>query len=89
MFNKRFLMWTLWPSFLVAGLANGFLFTLLNPLELTVFGHPFRGDPMQAYTVGFFMLWCFMALSSGLSLAIQPDFFKRLEQEKKINLTDG
>ena len=34
----RLLIWILWPSFLVAGMAEGLLFTIIHPQDLLFFG---------------------------------------------------
>ena len=32
------IMWVLWPSFVVAGVAEGIFFTVIDPQELYLFG---------------------------------------------------
>jgi hypothetical protein len=65
----RLAMTTLWPSFLVAILAEGFFFSLFDPLELLHLG----GDTgihlpaIAVYTIGFFFFWGFCALASMLT----------------------
>lgn len=86
---KQVLMWTLWPSFLVAGIAEGILFSLIDPAEVTVFGELFHGSAMAVYTAGFFVLWALMALSSFLSLAIQPHFFERQRENQATRLSNN
>jgi len=34
------IIWVLWPSFLVAGIAEGLFFTVIDPQELYLFGEP-------------------------------------------------
>ena len=34
----RLWMWILWPSFLVAGIAEGLLFTVIHPEDILLFG---------------------------------------------------
>ena len=34
------LIWILWPSFVVAGIAEAVFFTLIDPQELYLFGEP-------------------------------------------------
>lgn len=57
-------IWILWPSFVVGGIANGLLFTVVDPadLELTRFA---------AYTAGFFALWAVGAASSAFTCFLQ------------------
>jgi len=54
----------LWPSFLVAGAATGVFFTVVDPVELVLFGRPFELGRMAAYTIGFFGFWLLGAASS-------------------------
>ena len=68
----RLLIWILWPSFLVAGLAEGLFFTLVQPEEILFFGvHPDLSDE-GIYTLGFFVFWIFCALSSALTAYVLP-----------------
>lgn len=64
-------MWILWPSFIAAGMGVGILFSLIDPSELIVFGHPLHVDMLAAYSLGFFMLWAICAASSALSCFLQ------------------
>ena len=68
----RLFIWILWPSFLVSGLAEGLLFSMIHPDDLLFFGyHPDISDE-GIYTIGFFMIWMFCALSSALTAYILP-----------------
>lgn len=62
------LMQILWPSFLMAALGTGLLFSMVDPDELIVFGFSLAGQRMAAYTCGFFMLWALGALAAGTTL---------------------
>lgn len=77
----RILMWILWPSFLVAGLAEGVLFTVLSPTDLSFFGHPIQASDHAIYTASFFILWLMCALSSALSIFILPGSLADLEEK--------
>ena len=68
----RLLIWILWPSFLVAGMAEGLLFTVVHPQELLFFGHHPGSTDEGIYTIGFFMIWTFCAVSSALTAYILP-----------------
>jgi hypothetical protein len=61
----------LWPSFLVAIVAEGVFFTLVDPAELSVFGEPPAIGRMGVYTVGFFGFWLITAASSALTCFFQ------------------
>lgn len=67
----RRLMWILWPSFLVGGVAEGVFFTLIDPQELYLFGEPVRWSATAVYSVGFFMFWGIAAASSALTAFLQ------------------
>ena len=61
------LMWVLWPSFLAAGMGVGIIFTLIDPTELIVLGHPMHLSRTATYTLGFFILWAICSVASALS----------------------
>jgi len=68
----RWLMWVLWPAFLVAGCATALVFSLVDPADLRFFGHQVEASREAVYTVGFLLAWLFCALSSGLTLYTMP-----------------
>ncbi len=68
----RILLWILCPSFLVSGLAEGFLFSFVQPEDLVFFGHHPDISDEGIYTLGFFAIWIFCALSSALTTYILP-----------------
>ena len=68
----RLLIWIMWPSFLVAGLAEGLLFSVVHPSELIFFGHQPDISDEGIYTLGFFAIWMFCAFSSALTAYILP-----------------
>jgi hypothetical protein len=57
----------LWPSFLVAGVAEGLFFTLFDPMDLPLHGNPMELSRTAIYTLGFFLFWLFTAASSALT----------------------
>lgn len=63
----RLVMSVLWPSFLVAILAEGFFFSLFDPNELSLFGGQIEVAPSAVYTAGFFFFWLFCSLASMLT----------------------
>ena len=64
----RLVMSILWPSFLVAILAEGCFFSLFDPRELfTHLGGQTELPPIAGYTIGFFFFWVFCALASMLT----------------------
>ena len=54
----------LWPSFLVAGIAEGIFFTLIDPRELYLLGEPVNFSSLATYSIGFFCFWAVCAVSS-------------------------
>ena len=52
----RLAMLILWPSFLVAIMAEGFFFSLFDPVDLLLVGGHVDLPPIAAYTIGFFFL---------------------------------
>jgi hypothetical protein len=51
------LIQVLWPSFLVAGIAEIVFFTVIAPQELYLFGQPVYFSPIATYSIGFFGFW--------------------------------
>ncbi|RZT41887.1 hypothetical protein [Cupriavidus agavae] len=68
----RWLMWVLWPAFLMAGAATAVVFSVVDPGDISFFGHPVEAPRQAIYTVGFLLAWLFCALSSGLTLYTMP-----------------
>lgn len=66
----------LWPSFLVAGIAEIVFFTVVNPQELYLLGEPVKYSPIATYSIGFFAFWMLCAASSLMTL-----FFQRTSDE--------
>ena len=73
---KRQLMWILWPAFLVAGMADGLVFSLFDPQDLHVFGEPVNLGRTAVYSIGFFLFWAFAAASSALTCLLQRSPFE-------------
>jgi len=70
--KHHLLIWILWPSFLIAGMAEGLLFTVVHPQDLLFFGHHPSISDEGIYTISFFVIWTFCAISSALTAYIQP-----------------
>ena len=68
----RLFIWIMWPSFLVAGMAEGLLFSMVHPSELMFFGHHPDISDEGIYTIGFFIIWIFCSFSSALTAYILP-----------------
>jgi hypothetical protein len=69
--TTQYIVAVLWPSFLIAGLANTLFFILFDPLELAR-GLGIEGvTRIGAYSVGFFSFWLMTCLSSALTQYFQ------------------
>ena len=69
--QTRTLIWILWPSFIVAGIAEGLFFTAFDPLDMLFFGDPIAWSRQAVYTVGFFVFWAICAASSAATCFLQ------------------
>jgi hypothetical protein len=74
-------MWVLWPSFLVAGIAEALFFTVVHPEDLIFFDQPVAASAEAIYTVGFFLFWLLCALSSALTIYILPGSICELNEK--------
>ncbi|MBN8284636.1 hypothetical protein [Zoogloea sp.] len=77
------LIQVLWPSFLVAGVAEIVFFTVIAPQELYLFGQPVYFSPIATYSIGFFGFWLVCAGSSLMTL-----FFQRTSAEINQSASD-
>jgi len=68
----RWLMWVLWPAFLMGGAATAVVFSVVDPGDLSFFGQPVEASRQAVYTVGFLLAWLFCSLSSALTLYTMP-----------------
>lgn len=63
----RMIMQILWPAFLMAVVAAGIFFSLIDPLELTITpGWP-GSSRIATYTCGFLLFWVLFAGSSAIT----------------------
>jgi hypothetical protein len=69
--RMRTLMWILWPSFLVAGVAEILFFTIFDPFELHFFGEVLDWSRSAIYTLGFFGFWGLGIASSTFTLFLE------------------
>ena len=61
----KWLIWILWPSFIVAGAALAVFFTVFDPQDLRFFGQPLELSRLAIYSLGFFLFWLFAAASKA------------------------
>lgn len=70
------LIWILWPSFVVGGIAEAVFFTLFDPTDLSILGHPLELSRTAVYSLGFFLFWAFAAASSAFTCFLQRSAFE-------------
>lgn len=68
---KQRIIWILWPSFIVAGVAEAVFFTFFDPSDLTIFGGAHGLSRIAVYSLGFFLFWLFAAASSAFTCFLQ------------------
>ncbi|MBC3891054.1 hypothetical protein H8K35_05255 [Undibacterium sp. LX40W] len=61
------LMVVLWPGFLMACVATGIFFSLVDPMELIILDEKVQVHMLGAYTIGFLMFWALGCLSSWIT----------------------
>lgn len=65
-------IWILWPSFIVAGIAEAVFFSLFDPVELHMAAKAVGfTSHLGWYTVGFILFWAFAAASSAFTCFLQ------------------
>lgn len=65
------ILWVLWPSFLVAAVAELLVFAIIDPADLSVFGVPVEAGRMPIYTIGFFFFWAIGAGAAALTVFLR------------------
>ncbi len=73
----KLLMWVLWPSFLLAAVAVGFVFSALDPNELNWFGQSGELSSKAVYTLGFFFFWLLGAGCGAATLLLSGAYKER------------
>jgi len=66
-------IWILWPSFVVAGVAELVFFILFDPIELQIVGDVLGVGRIAAYSIGFALFWLFAAASSAFTSFLQDN----------------
>lgn len=74
----RCVMQILWPSFLMAALADGILFSMIHPQDVSLVHDYLADDPLAAYTFAFMGFWALFAASSALTLFLAQDRMREL-----------
>jgi hypothetical protein len=70
------ILWVLWPSFLVAAVAELIVFAVIDPHDLTVFGVPVEAGRMSVYAIGFFFFWAMTSAAGALTVFLQRSPFE-------------
>ena len=71
---RRLLMSILWPSFIMASVSMGVLFSLVEPESLTLHGEGMELSNTVIYSIAFFIFWLLGALSSALTAMLMCKF---------------
>ncbi len=67
-------MTILWPSFAMAGVLEGMVFSVVDPTELRWLGHiPLEASPQAIYTLSFLAFWAVISTSGALTVLLWID----------------
>lgn len=56
-----------WPAFLIAGVLEMLVFSMVDPQDIYWFGQPVELSRQGVYTLAFFAFWAVTAASSALT----------------------
>lgn len=71
--RPRIIMAVLWPSFLMACVSSGMLFSLVDPVELVLLDNQLHLSQLGTYTAGFFLFWFLGTIASSLTALLLVD----------------
>lgn len=71
--RPRMIMAVLWPSFLMACVSSGLLFSLIDPVELVLLDNQLHLSQLGTYTAGFFLFWLLGTIASSLTALLLVD----------------
>ena len=64
----------LWPSFLMAGVVEMLVFSMVDPADLRWMGSPVaEADAMTIYSAAFLLFWVLIALASAMTQLVMGD----------------
>ena len=68
-------MTILWPSFMMAGVLEGLVFSVVDPTELRFGNNTIDASPQAVYTCAFLAFWAELSTSGALTalLWVDPD----------------
>lgn len=64
---SRLLMTILWPSFIMASISVGVIFSIIDPETLVLHGNSTEISNVVIYSITFFVFWMLGAIASGLT----------------------
>ena len=69
MFGK-YLMWIVWPAFMVAAALEMMVFAVLDPASLALLGEQVRWSRETVYSITFIIFWAMFMLCSAITLQL-------------------
>ena len=71
---KQRLMWIVWPAFLMSGVIEMLVFSMVDPEDMHWFGQQLEFSRQSIYTLAFFSFWIITSVSGALTtlLALSP-----------------
>ena len=64
---RHVMMSVLWPSFLMACVTSGLVFSLVSPEQIMLLDTRIHLSNIGIYTIGFFIFWLVGAIASSLT----------------------
>ena len=81
---KQRVLYSAWPSFLMAGVLEMLVFSVADPQELRGFGGALEAlSPSAVYTLAFFCFWLVIALACSITLLLatpEPEASSRAQR---------
>ena len=69
--RRAMTMTILWPSFMMAGVMEGLVFSVVDPADLHWMGHiPIEASPMAVYSASFLAIWGVISTSGALTALV-------------------
>jgi hypothetical protein len=77
-------MTIVWPSFLMAGVLEGVVFSVVDPTELHFGATLIEASPQAVYTVAFLAFWALLSISGALTALLWIDPDARADDERDL-----
>lgn len=71
---RRIVMAVFWPSFLMACISSGLIFSLIDPNDLVFLSKDIHLSSIAIYTLGFVVFWFLGSIASGLTALLILEF---------------